>query len=234
MTEPGPQTAPAGAPLAENLAAARRRIAVAAEAAGRKASDVTLIAVTKTHPPARIRAALEAGHRTFGENRVQEAERKWPKLKTEYRDVELHLVGPLQTNKVRAAVALFDAVATLDRQKLAAALAAEMARAGRRPRCLIQVNTGEEQQKHGVPPAEADAFIALCRDSFGLPVEGLMCIPPVDEEPALHFALLREIARRNRLGALSMGMSADFEVAVAFGATQVRIGTAIFGPRGGG
>ncbi len=234
MTEPGPQTAPAGASLAENLAAARRRIAVAAEAAGREPSDVTLIAITKTHPPARIRAALEAGHRTFGENRVQEAERKWPELKVEYPDVELYLVGPLQTNKVRAAVALFDAIATLDRQKLAAALAAEMARAGRRPRCLIQVNTGEEPQKHGVPPAEADAFIALCRDSLGLPVEGLMCIPPVDEEPALHFALLCEIARRNRLGVLSIGMSEDFEIAVAFGATQVRIGTAIFGARGGG
>ena len=234
MTEPGPQTAPAGSPLAASLAAARGRIAAAAEAAGREATEVTLIAITKTHPPARIRAALEAGHRTFGENRVQEAERKWPEIKAQYPDVELHLVGPLQTNKVRAAVALFDAIATLDRRKLAAALAAEMAQTGRRPRCLIQVNTGEEPQKHGVPPAEADAFIALCRDALGLPVVGLMCIPPVDEEPALHFALLREIARRNRLGVLSMGMSEDFEIAVAFGATQVRIGTAIFGARGGG
>ena len=234
MTEPGPQTAPADAAPAEDLAAVWRRIAEAAEAAGREACSVSLIAISKTHPAIRIRAVLKAGHRVFGENRVQEAERKWPELKAEYPGIELHLVGPLQTNKVRAAVALFDVIATLDREKLAAALAAEMTRADRRPRCLIQVNTGEEPQKHGVLPAEADALIALCRDSLGLPVEGLMCIPPVDEEPALHFALLREIARRNRLGSLSMGMSADFEIAVAFGATHVRIGSAIFGARGGG
>ena len=234
MTDLGPQTAAAAErPVAANLAAAQRRIADAARAAGREPADVTLIAITKTHPAAPIRAALEAGHRVFGENRVQEAERKWPALKAEYTGVELHLVGPLQTNKVRAAVALFDVIATLDRVKLAAALAAEMERSGRRPRCLIEVNTGEEAQKHGVAPADADAFVTHCRDALGLPVEGLMCIPPVDEEPALHFALLGQIARRTGLGTLSMGMTHDFEVAVAFGATHVRVGTAIFGPRGG-
>ena len=234
MTDRGPQTgtADAASGLAANLAEARRRTAAAALAAGRDPADVTLIAISKTHPPALIRAALGAGHRVFGENRIQEAESKWPALKAEYPDVELHLVGALQTNKVRAAVALFDAIATLDREKLAAALATEMARAGRRPRCLIQVNTGEEPQKHGVPPAEADAFIALCRDTLGLPVEGLMCLPPLAAEPAPHFALLHQIARRNGLGVLSMGMSEDFEVAVTFGATHVRIGTAIFDARG--
>ena len=234
MTQSGPQTAPAAAPqpLAANLAAVQRRISAAARAAGREPAAVTLIAITKTHPAGLIRAALAAGHRAFGENRVQEAEAKWPALKHQYADVELHLVGPLQTNKVRAAVALFDVISTLDRHKLATALAAEMERTGRRPRCMIEVNTGEEEQKHGVRPAEADAFVAHCRDALGLPVEGLMCIPPADEEPSLHFALLGEIARRNRLDILSMGMSHDFEIAVAFGATQVRVGTAIFGPRG--
>ncbi len=234
MANLGPQTAAATAhPVAANIAAARQRIAAAARAASRDPADVTLIAITKTHPAAPIRVAIEAGHRVFGENRVQEAERKWPALRAEYSGIELHLVSPLQTNKVRAAVALFDVIATVDRAKLAAALAAEMARTGRRPRCLIEVNTGEEAQKHGVLPAAADEFIAHCRDTLGLPVEGLMCIPPVDEEPALHFALLGQIARRNGLGVLSMGMTQDFEVAVAFGATHVRIGTAIFGPRGG-
>ena len=236
MTHPEPQTAPAAAPpaVAANLAATQRRISAAAGAAGRPPAEVTLIAITKTHPPPLIRAALDAGHRAFGENRVQEAERKWPALKGEYAGIELHLVGPLQTNKVRTAVALFDVIATLDRVKLAVALAAEMARAGRRPRCLIEVNTGEEAQKHGVAPGEADAFIARCRDALGLPLAGLMCIPPAHEEPSLHFALLGEIARRNQLGTLSMGMSQDFEIAVAFGSTEVRIGTAIFGPRGRG
>jgi pyridoxal phosphate enzyme (YggS family) len=233
MTQLGPQTAPNAAPaVAANLASAHQRIAAAARAAGCEPAEVTLIAISKTHSAALIRAALEAGHRVFGENRVQEAERKWPALKAEYPGAELHLVGPLQTNKVQAAVALFDVIATVDREKLAAALAAEMERADRRPRCLIEINTGEEAQKHGVVPAEADGFIAHCREVLGLPVEGLMCIPPQDEEPALHFALLGQIARRNGLGTLSMGMTEDFEVAVAFGATQVRIGTAIFGPRG--
>jgi len=175
--------------------------------------------------------ALAAGQRAFGENRVQEAEAKWPALTAAHPDARLHLIGPLQRNKVRRAVTLFDVIETVDRPKLARALADEMARAGRRPACFIEVNTGEEPQKDGVVPREADAFIRECREALGLPIEGLMCIPPVDEEPSLHFALLREIARRNGLAKLSMGMSADFEIAIAFGATHVRVGTAIFGPR---
>ena len=206
-------------------------MAAAAKAADRDPSGVTLVAVTKTHPAARIADALAAGQRVFGENRVQEAAAKWPALKQTWPDVELHLIGPLQTNKVRDAVALFDAIESLDRPKLAQALAAEMARSGRRPDCYVQVNTGEEPQKAGIAPAAADDFIRHCRADLGLPVAGLMCIPPVDEEPSLHFALLGKIARRNDIRILSMGMSADYEVAIAFGATHVRLGTAIFGER---
>jgi len=217
--------------VADNLARVRGRIAAAARAAGRDPGEVTLVAVGKLHPAARIEAALAAGQRVFGENRVQEAEAKFPDLKQGWPDLVLHLIGPLQTNKARVAVALFDVIETLDRPKLARALAKEMAAQGRRPACFIQVNTGEEPQKAGIAPAEADALIALARDELGLPVEGLMCIPPLDEEPALHFALLREIARRNGLAKLSMGMSGDFETAIRFGATHVRVGTAIFGPR---
>ncbi|MDH3917021.1 MAG: YggS family pyridoxal phosphate-dependent enzyme [Rhodospirillales bacterium] len=217
--------------VADNLARVRGRIAAAARAAGRDPGEVTLVAVGKLHPAARIEAALAAGQRVFGENRVQEAEAKFPDLKQGWPDLVLHLIGPLQTNKARVAVALFDVIETLDRPKLARALAKEMAAQGRRPACFIQVNTGEEPQKAGVAPAEADALIALARDELALPVEGLMCIPPLDEEPALHFALLREIARRNGLAKLSMGMSDDFETAIRFGATHVRVGTAIFGPR---
>ena len=217
--------------VADNLARVRGRIAAAARAAGRDPGEVTLVAVGKLHPAARIEAALAAGQRVFGENRVQEAEAKFPDLKQGWPDLVLHLIGPLQTNKARVAVALFDVIETLDRPKLARALAKEMAAQGRRPACFIQVNTGEEPQKAGVAPAEADALIALARDELALPVEGLMCIPPLDEEPALHFALLREIARRNGLAKLSMGMSGDFETAIRFGATHVRVGTAIFGPR---
>jgi pyridoxal phosphate enzyme (YggS family) len=217
--------------IAANLRAVRDEIAVAAQAAGRDPDSVTLVAVGKAHPAARSRAALEAGHLVFGENRVQEAEAKWPLLKQAFPDTQLHLIGPLQTNKVRHAVALFDVVETVDRPKLAAALAKEMARSGRRPDCLIQVNTGNEAQKAGIAPEAADEFIAQCVGEFALPVRGLMCIPPVDEEPSLHFALLREIARRHDLPWLSMGMSADYEIAIAFGATHVRVGTAIFGPR---
>ena len=217
--------------VADNLARVRGRIAAAARAAGRDPAEVTLVAVGKLHPAARIEAALAAGQRVFGENRVQEAEAKFPDLKQGWPDLVLHLIGPLQTNKARVAVALFDVIETLDRPKLARALAKEMAAQGRRPACFIQVNTGEEPQKAGVAPAEADALIALARDELALPVEGLMCIPPLDEEPALHFALLREIARRNGLAKLSMGMSDDFETAIRFGATHVRVGTAIFGPR---
>ena len=217
--------------LAENLAAVRGQVAAAAEAAGRDPAEVTLVAVGKTHPAEWIEAALLAGQRVYGENRVQEAQGKFPDLKARYPDLVLHLIGPLQTNKAAVAVELFDVIETVDRPKLARVLAKEMDKAGRRPACFIQVNTGEEEQKAGVVPGEADQLIALSRDELGLPVEGLMCIPPLGEEPALHFALLREIARRNGLESLSMGMSADFETAIRFGATHVRVGTAIFGPR---
>jgi pyridoxal phosphate enzyme (YggS family) len=216
---------------AERLAEIRSRIAAAAVAAGRDPAAVSLVAVSKTKSATEIRPAIAAGHRLFGENRVQEALAKWPPIKAEYPDLRLHLIGPLQTNKVRDAVRLFDAIESLDREKLARALAAEMANQGRRVDCFIQVNTGAEPQKAGVEPGKADAFIGLCRDGLGLPIAGLMCIPPVEEDPAPHFELLRKIARRNGLSGLSMGMSADFEVAIRFGATQVRVGTAIFGGR---
>ncbi|MGD9878775.1 MAG: YggS family pyridoxal phosphate-dependent enzyme [Reyranella sp.] len=216
----------------DRLAAVRQRIAAAAKEAGRDPASVTLVAVSKTHGADRVRELLQAGQRIFGENRVQEAEGKFPALKAEYPDLELHLIGPLQTNKAREAVALFDVIQSVDRERLAAALAKEMARAGRHPRCYIQVNTGEEAQKAGVAPADVDAFVAACRDTYKLPVVGLMCIPPVDEEPALHFALLAKMAARNGLTSVSMGMSADYETAVKLGATHVRVGTALFGERG--
>jgi PLP dependent protein len=220
--------------IAANLAAVRDRIAAAARAAERSPQSVSLVAVSKTHPPGSVRAALDAGHRVFGENRVQEAQTKYPALREAFPDLTLHLIGPLQTNKVRDAVALFDVIESLDRPRLAAALAGEMQRCGHRRPCLVEVNTGEEPQKSGVLPEAADRFITECRDRLGLPITGLMCVPPLDEPPAPHFALLREIARRNGLELLSMGMSADFEVAIRFGATHVRVGTAIFGSRGGG
>jgi len=217
---------------ADRLAEVRRRIAQAARAAGRDPGSVILVAVSKTHGAQRVRELLVAGHRVFGENRVQEAEGKIPPLKEEYPDLQLHLIGPLQTNKARDAVALFDVIESVDRERLAATLAKEMTRAGRRPACYIQVNTGEEPQKAGVMPADVDAFVATCRDTHKLPVAGLMCIPPVDEDPSLHFALLAKMAARNRLEIVSMGMSADYETAVRFGATHVRVGTALFGARG--
>jgi pyridoxal phosphate enzyme (YggS family) len=220
------------AAIAANLAAVKERIAATARAAGRDPASVALVAVSKTHGVERIAAAIAAGQQLFGENRVQEAQAKYPALKERHPALELHLIGPLQSNKASQAVALFDTIETLDRAKLARVLAKEMAAQGRRPRCFIQVNTGKEPQKAGVMPEEADALIALARDELTLPLEGLMCIPPLDEEPALHFALLREIARRNGLALLSMGMSADFETAVRFGATHLRVGSAIFGPRG--
>jgi pyridoxal phosphate enzyme (YggS family) len=220
--------------IAGNLAVTRSRIAAAAEACGRSAAEVTLVAVSKTHAEDAVRAALQAGHRVFGENRVQEAAQKFPALRGDHPDLVLHLIGPLQTNKVREAVALFDVIETVDRPRLAEALAAEMARTGRRPSCFVQVNTGEEPQKAGIAPGEAGAFIADCRDRLGLMVAGLMCIPPLDEPPAIHFAFLRELARRHGVGQLSMGMSADFETAITFGATHVRVGTAIFGARPAG
>src|SRR5262245_1886160 len=217
---------------ADHLADVMRRIAQAARAAGRDPGQVTLVAVSKTHGADKVRELLVAGQRVFGENRVQEAEEKFPSLKAEYPDLELHLIGPLQTNKAREAVALFDVIQSVDRERLAAILAKEMVRAGRRPDCYIQVNTGEEPQKAGILPAEVDSFVAACRDTHQLPVVGLMCIPPVDEEPALHFALLAKMAARNGLSKVSMGMSHDYEAAVRLGATHVRVGTALFGQRG--
>ncbi len=217
---------------ADRLAEVRRRIAEAARAAGRDPASVTLVAVSKTHGAERVRELLDAGQRVFGENRVQEAEEKFPALKAACPDLELHLIGPLQTNKAREAVALFDVIQSVDRERLAAALAKEMARAGRRPDCYVQVNTGEEPQKAGMLPADVDAFVASCRETHQLPIVGLMCIPPVDEEPALHFALLAKMAARNGLAKVSMGMSADYETAVRLGATHVRVGTALFGTRG--
>ncbi len=216
---------------ADRLAEVTGRIAEAARASGRSPSDVTLVAVSKTHGADRVRELLEVGHRVFGENRVQEAEGKFPELKAACPDLELHLIGPLQTNKARDAVALFDVIQSVDRDRLAAALAKEMERLDRRPACYIQVNTGEEPQKAGILPKDVDAFVALCRDQYKLPVVGLMCIPPVDEEPALHFALLAKMAARNGLAKLSMGMSADYETAVRMGATHVRVGSALFGNR---
>ena len=208
----------------------RDRIAAAEAKAGRAAGSVRLIAVSKVQPLDRIEAVLEEGHRLFGENRVQEAAGKWPAFRDRFPGVEVHLIGPLQTNKARQAMELFEAIHSLDRPKLAETLARLSDETGRCPDLFIQVNTGEEPQKAGVLPDETDAFVAACR-ALSLPVRGLMCIPPVDEEPALHFALLGKIARRNGLDGLSMGMSADFESAIAFGATHVRVGSAIFGER---
>jgi len=216
---------------ADRLAEVSRHIAEAARAANRNPADVTLVAVSKTHGADRVRELLEAGHRVFGENRVQEAQGKFPDLKAAWPDLELHLIGPLQTNKARDAVALFDVVQSVDREKLATALVKEMDRLDRRPSCFIQVNTGEEPQKAGILPQDLDAFVAACRNRYQLPVVGLMCIPPVDEEPALHFALLAKMAARNGLAKLSMGMSADYETAVRLGATHVRVGSALFGAR---
>lgn len=223
-------TPPAFNPAAA-LAEVKAAIARAERESGRFPGSVTLVAVSKVHGPDRIRPVLEAGHRVFGENRVQEAQTKWPPLREDWPDIELHLIGPLQSNKAKEAVALFDVIETVDRPKIAQALAREMDRQDRRPDCLVQVNTGEEPQKAGIAPADADAFLRRCREEWDLPVKGLMCIPPVDEEPALHFALLREIAARNGLPVLSMGMSGDFETAIHLGATHVRVGTAIFGER---
>ena len=213
--------------IAANLERIVARIGSARKAAVAPAPHTTLVAVTKGQRAEQVRPALDAGHRSFGENRVQEAAQKWPALRATFPNLELHLIGPLQTNKVRDAVALFDVIETIDRPKLAQALA----QGGRTRTVFIQVNTGEEQQKAGVPPADAPNLIALCRE-LRLPVQGLMCIPPLEKPPAPHFALLREIARVHDLAFLSMGMSADFETAIRYGATHVRVGTAIFGERG--
>ena len=207
------------------------QISAAAKKAGRNDEDVSLMAVSKFHPIAKIRSALECGHRLFGENRVQEATSKYPDLKEEYPDLRLHLIGPLQTNKVKEAVKLFDVIETLDRPRLAEALSKEQKKTGVCPNLFIQVNTGEEENKSGVLPADTDNFISQCCENLKLPVIGLMCIPPINDEPALHFALLADTARRHGLEYLSMGMSADFESAIMLGATHVRIGTSIFGGR---
>jgi pyridoxal phosphate enzyme (YggS family) len=213
------------------LAEIRLAIARAEADAFRPAGSVTLVAVSKTFAAPEIEPVLGAGQRVFGENRVQEAQGKWPELKVRYPDIELHLIGPLQSNKAKEAVALFDVIHTVDRPSIAQALAREIARQGKAPRLLVQVNTGEEEQKAGVTPQEADAFLAACRDEYGLHIEGLMCIPPVEQSPGPHFALLAKIARRNGLSMLSMGMSSDFETAIEVGATHVRVGSAIFGAR---
>jgi pyridoxal phosphate enzyme (YggS family) len=217
--------------VVSRLAAVKAAIAMAARDAGRQSGAVTLVAVSKTFEAEEIRPVLLAGQRVFGENRVQEALGKWPRLKEEFPDVELHLIGPLQSNKAKEAVALFDVIETVDREKIAAELAKEIARQGKSPKLYVQVNTGQEPQKAGIDPREAVAFVARCRDVHGLAIEGLMCIPPADENPGPHFALLEKLARQAGLGKLSMGMSGDYETAVAFGATSVRVGSAIFGTR---
>lgn len=209
----------------------REDIDRAARHVPRDPASVALLCASKTQDAARIEPLLAAGHRLFGENRVQEAKSKWPDLRVRYPDLELHLIGPLQTNKVRDALVLFDVIETLDRENLAAAIAAESAKLGRRPKLFIEVNTGAEPQKAGVLPAEADAFITRCRQVHGLDVVGLMCVPPAEQQASPHFALLGEIAKRNGLSQLSMGMSADFGQAVQLGSTEVRVGTAIFGHR---
>lgn len=221
--------------IASDIAASRAgilaRIAAATAAAGRAPGDVVLVAISKQQPDDRLDAMIAMGHREFGENRVQDALARWERRRLDVGGLRLHLVGPLQTNKALDAVRLFDAIDSLDRPKLAKALADAAQKEGRCPDLLVQVNTGEEPQKSGVAPADADAFIRETREAFGLPVRGLMCIPPATEEPAMHFALLAKIAARNGLRELSMGMSDDFETAIRFGATQVRIGSALFGAR---
>jgi len=213
------------------LAAVRERIAIAAREAARVPGEVVLVAVSKTFGEEAIRPLLNAGQRIFGENRVQEAAKKWPSLREQYSGVELHLIGPLQTNKVEEALDLFNVFHTLDRPKLAEALVKARDKGRTLPRLFVQVNTGEEPQKAGLAPGDVDAFITRCRTEWSLEVEGLMCIPPLGEEPALHFALLEKMARRNGLPKLSMGMSGDFETAVKLGATHVRVGGALFGSR---
>jgi pyridoxal phosphate enzyme (YggS family) len=215
----------------ERLQDVRDKIAKAAEEAGREPDSVSLVAVSKTFDAEHIRPTIQIGQRVFGENRVQEAQGKWPALKTETPAIELHLIGPLQSNKAADAVALFDVVETVDREKIARALAEEVKRQGRSIRFYIQVNTGLEPQKAGIAPDDVAAFVGLCRDELGMQIEGLMCIPPVDENPGPHFALLAKLAGENGLEKLSMGMSGDFETAVGFGATSVRVGSAIFGTR---
>ncbi len=226
MSEPAIHQSPAA-----RLAEVRQRIADACREAGRDPAAVTLIAVSKTFGADAIAPVIAAGQRVFGENRVQEANAKWPALKARHPDLALHLIGPLQSNKAREAVALFDAIHSVDRPSLCAALAKEIGRQGRTPQLFVEINTGSEPQKAGILPDAADAFLRECRDTYGLTITGLMCIPPLAEPPAPHFALTAKIAARNGLSLLSMGMSADYELAIRFGATHVRVGTAIFGAR---
>ena len=226
------QTNPGGNDAVEGLRQVRESIRRAASDYERDPSSVTLVAVSKTFPAESIEPVLAAGQRVFGENYVQEAKAKWPALRERYPGVELHMIGPLQSNKAREAVELFDVIHTLDRPSLAEALAKEMTRSGRKPRLLVQVNTGEEPQKGGVMPGDVDGFLAACRDTYGLTIKGLMCIPPAEDPPSPHFALLHQMARRNGLSLLSMGMSADYDAAIQLGATHVRVGSAIFGARG--
>jgi len=218
-------------PLPNGLAVVEQEIARACKEARRDRASVTLIAVSKTFGADAITPVVAAGQRVFGENRVQEAKSKWPALLSAHPEIALHLIGPLQSNKAKEAVALFDAIHSVDRPSVCEALAKEIDSQKRQPALFVQLNTGEEPQKAGVAPADADAFIAGCREKYGLAISGLMCIPPVDEAPAPHFALTAKIAARNGLKNLSMGMSADFAVAIAFGATHVRVGSAIFGTR---
>ena len=217
--------------IKERLESIQELIAAAAHEVGRAPSNVSLIAVSKAQPLALARAAAAAGHRCFGENRVQEARAKWSEIREEYPDAKLHLIGPLQTNKVSDSVEFFQAIHTVDREKLARSLSRAIEKQNLAPELFIQVNTGEEPQKAGVLPGEADTFIKACRNTYDLPIVGLMCIPPQTQPPSLHFAFLSEIAKRNGLSRLSMGMSTDFKSAVRLGATEVRVGTAIFGPR---
>lgn len=217
--------------IAGGLAQVNAEIAKACREAGRDPSSVTLIAVSKTFSAEEIEPAIVAGQRVFGENRVQESKGKWPALREKHPGIELHLIGPLQSNKAKEAVALFDAIHSVDRASLCEALAKEIQKAGKSPKLFVEINTGEEPQKAGIIPTEADAFLATCRDQYGLKVAGLMCIPPHDEAPAPHFALTAKIAKRNGLHLLSMGMSADYQIAIEFGATHVRVGSAIFGSR---
>lgn len=215
----------------KQLETVRARIAAAERETARNTDSVTLVAVSKTFEAVHIRPVIEAGQRVFGENRVQEAQTKWPALKQEFPGIELHLIGPLQSNKAKEAVSLFDVIETVDRDKIAAELAREMVKQGRAPKLYVQVNTGSEPQKAGIEPRQAVAFVVHCREAHGLAIEGLMCIPPADENPGPHFALLEKLAREAGLEKLSMGMSGDYELAVAFGATSVRVGSAIFGSR---
>ena len=214
------------------LTQVNQAVELACKSAGRKAADVHLIAVSKTFDADHIRPVLDAGHRQFGENRVQESLGKWPQLKNEFDGVELHLIGPLQSNKAAEAVSLFDVIHTVDREKIAKVLAAEMKKQDRRPRLFVQVNTGGEEQKAGVAPADVVSFVKLCQQDYGLSIEGLMCIPPFDENPGPHFALLRNLSQEAGLSQLSMGMSGDYETAIEMGATHIRVGSAIFGSRG--